>query len=71
MIYQLLMHFGNSPSKAFRITMNAEERMNQRLKLVREINSVKRAMVATDPSLARSVDKDPSLNWLCKDREMR
>ena len=67
MIYQLLMHFGNSPFKAFRIKMNAEERMNQRLKLVREINSLKRAMVATDPSLARSVDKDPSLNWLCKD----
>lgn len=24
-------------------------------------------MEAGDPSLARSVEKDPSLNWLCKD----
>jgi CRISPR/Cas system-associated exonuclease Cas4 (RecB family) len=67
MIYQLLMHFEETPFKAFRITMNANERKEQRDKLVREINSLKRAMEARDPSLARSVEKDPSLNWLCKD----
>jgi hypothetical protein len=66
MIYQLLMHFEETPFKSFRITMNAQERMNQRLKLVKEINSLKRAMEAGNPSLARSVHKDPSLNWLCK-----
>ncbi len=65
MIYQLLMHFDETPFKSFRITMNAQERMNQRLKLVREITSLKKAMEAKNPSLARSVDKDPSLNWLC------
>jgi hypothetical protein len=67
MIYQLLMHFEEAPYRSFRITMNAQERMHQRLKLVKEINSLKKAMEAGNPSLARSVDKDPSLNWLCKD----
>jgi CRISPR/Cas system-associated exonuclease Cas4 (RecB family) len=67
MIYQLLMHFDKTPFKSFRITMNAEERKEQREKLVREISSLKRAMEIRDPVLARSVDKDPSLNWLCKD----
>jgi hypothetical protein len=66
-LYQLLMHFGNTPFKAFPITMNAQERKDQRDKLVKEVNSLKRAMEAGDPSLARSVDKDSSLNWLCKD----
>jgi hypothetical protein len=42
-------------------------RKNQRDKLVKEINSLKRAMEAGDPSLARPVNNDPSLNWLCKD----
>lgn len=67
LIYQLLMHFGNTPFKAFKITMNAEERKEQRDKLVNEVNSLKRAMQARDPSLARSVYTDTSLNWLCKD----
>jgi hypothetical protein len=66
-LYQLLMHFGETPFKAFRITMSAQERRNQREKLVTEINSFKRAMDKGDPSIARSVEKDPSLNWLCKD----
>ena len=67
MVYQLLMHFDETPFRTFRITMSAQERMNQRLKLVREINSLKKAMEAENPSLARSVDKDPSLKWLCTD----
>jgi hypothetical protein len=67
LIYQLLMHFGQTPFKTFRILMNTQQRQAQRDKLVREINSLRRAMEAADPSLARSVDKDPSLNWLCKD----
>jgi CRISPR/Cas system-associated exonuclease Cas4 (RecB family) len=67
MLYQLLMHFGQTPFKTFRITMSAEERKAQRDKLVKEIDSLKKAMEAGNPSLARSVDKDPSLNWLCKD----
>jgi CRISPR/Cas system-associated exonuclease Cas4 (RecB family) len=67
MIYQLLMHFKETPFKSFRVTMNAQERRNQREKLVKEINSLKKAMEARDPSLARSVEKDPSLNWLCTD----
>ena len=66
MIYQLLMHFEETPFKVFRIKMNAEERKEQREKLVKEINSLKRAMEERDPSLARSVEKDPALNWLCK-----
>jgi CRISPR/Cas system-associated exonuclease Cas4 (RecB family) len=67
LLYQLLMHFGETPFKSFRITMNAEERRNQREKLVTEITSLKRAIEKGDPSMARSVEKDPSLNWLCKD----
>lgn len=35
-LYQLLMHFGETPLKAFRITMNAQ-RQAQREKLVKEI----------------------------------
>jgi CRISPR/Cas system-associated exonuclease Cas4 (RecB family) len=67
MLYQLLMHFGDTPFKAFKITMNALERRNQRKKLVTEINSLKKAIEKGNPSMARSVEKDPSLNWLCKD----
>ncbi len=67
LLYQLLMHFGEKPFKAFRIILNAQERKNQREKLVTEINSLKRAMEKGDPSITRSVEKDPSLNWLCKD----
>ena len=66
-IYQLLMHFGETPLRYFRILMNAQERKDQRDKLVKEVNSLKRAMEAGDPSLARSVEKDRSLNWLCKE----
>jgi hypothetical protein len=47
--------------------MSAKERKYQLNKLVKEINSLKRAMEKGDPSRARSVEKDPSLNWLCKD----
>jgi hypothetical protein len=67
MIYQLLMHFDKTPFKSFRVTMNAQERIDQRLKLVRETNSLKRAIDAGDPSLARPVYNDPSLKWLCND----
>jgi hypothetical protein len=61
------MHFGETPFKAFRIMLNAQEREGQRDKLVNEVNSLKIAMQASDPSLAKSVSEDPTLNWLCKD----
>jgi hypothetical protein len=67
LIYQLLLHFKETPFKSFRITMNAQERKDQRDKLVIEIDSLKKAIEAGNPSLARSVEKDLSLNWLCKD----
>lgn len=67
MMYQLLMHFEETPFKSFRVTMNAQQRQAQREKLVTEINSLKKAMEAGDPSTARSVEKDPSMNWLCRD----
>jgi hypothetical protein len=66
-LYQLLMHFGNTPFKAFKITMSAKERKEQLDKLVDEADSLKRAMKARDPSLAKPVYDDPKLNWLCKD----
>ena len=67
LLYQLLMHFGNTPFKAFRITMNAQERKNQLDKLVKEASSLKIAMEARDPSLAKPVIDDSALNWLCRD----
>ena len=67
MLYQCLLHFGETPFKAFKISMNAQERKDQRYKLIKEVNSLKRAMEAADPSLARSVIEDPALNWLCED----
>jgi hypothetical protein len=66
-LYQLLMHFGNTPFRTFHILMNAQQRKDQRDKLVKEVSSLKRAMEAGDPSLARSVRQDPDLNWMCKD----
>jgi CRISPR/Cas system-associated exonuclease Cas4 (RecB family) len=66
-IYQKLMHFGNAPFKTFKITMTAQERKEQLDKLVDEADSLKRAMEARDPSLARPVYNDPKLNWLCKE----
>jgi hypothetical protein len=47
--------------------MNAQERKDQRDKLVKEVNSLRSAMETGNPSLARPVNNDPSLNWLCKD----
>jgi CRISPR/Cas system-associated exonuclease Cas4 (RecB family) len=66
-IYQLLMHFGNAPFKTFKIAMTAQERKDQLDKLVDEADSLKRAMDARDPSLAKPVYDDPKLNWLCRD----
>jgi hypothetical protein len=48
-LYQLLMHFGNTPFKTFQILMSAQERKDQRDKLVKEVLSLKRAMEAGDP----------------------
>jgi hypothetical protein len=67
MIYQLLMHFDRTPFRSFRIIMNEEQRKEQREKLLRETSSLKKAMEVRDPALARAVDKDSSLNWLCRD----
>lgn len=66
-LYQLLMHFGNTPFRTFHILMNAQQRKDQRDKLVKEVSSLKRAMEAGSPSLARSVRHDPDLNWMCND----
>lgn len=67
MLYQLLMHFGNTPFRAFKITMNTQERKYQLDKLVKEAASLKKALVARDPSLAKPVYNNPSLKWLCND----
>jgi hypothetical protein len=67
MLYQFLLHFGDKPFKAFRIMMDGQERYMQRNKLVKEIHYLKRAMEAGDPALARPVNDDASLNWLCKE----
>jgi hypothetical protein len=66
MLYQLLMHFGDTPFKAFKVTMNAQERKDQLEKLLEEADSLKRASEARDPSLAKPIIHDPALNWLCK-----
>jgi hypothetical protein len=42
MLYQLLLHFGETPFKAFKITMNVQERKDQREKLVKEIKHMRR-----------------------------
>jgi hypothetical protein len=47
--------------------MNAQERKNQLDKLVKEASSLKIAMEARDPSLAKPVIDDSALNWLCRD----
>jgi CRISPR/Cas system-associated exonuclease Cas4 (RecB family) len=65
-MYQLLMHFGNTPFRTFKITMTVQERKQQLDKLVKEATSLNRAMEARDPSLAKPVINDPALNWLCK-----
>jgi hypothetical protein len=61
------MHFGNTPFRTFKIMMTAQERKNQLDKLVDEANSLRLAMEARDPSLAKPVYHNPKLNWLCKD----
>jgi CRISPR/Cas system-associated exonuclease Cas4 (RecB family) len=67
LLYQCLLHFGNTPFKAFKITMNAQERKDQLDKLVEEAENLKRAMEAKDPSLVKPVNNDPALNWLCRE----
>jgi CRISPR/Cas system-associated exonuclease Cas4 (RecB family) len=66
-MYQLLTHFGNTPFRTFKITMTPLERKEQLDNLVDEADSLKRAIEARDPSLAKPVYDDPKLNWLCKD----
>ena len=53
MIYQCIMHFGDSPWRGFKVTMTEQQRKDQLEKLVREITSLQNAMKAKDPSLAR------------------
>jgi len=67
MIYQCLMHFGDSPWRQFKVTMTEQQRKDQLEKLVREIGSLRNAMKANDPSLARGVYLDKDLKWLCED----
>lgn len=67
MIYQCLMHFGDSPWKTFKVTMTEQERQIQLEKLVREITSLQNAIKVKDPSLARGVHLDEDLRWLCND----
>ena len=55
MIYQCIMHFGDSPWRGFKVTMTEQQRKDQLEKLVREITSLQNAMKAKDPSLARGV----------------
>jgi hypothetical protein len=52
-LYQRLMHFGDRPFKAFKITMNEQERKEQLDKLVEEADSLKMALEFRDPSLIR------------------
>jgi CRISPR/Cas system-associated exonuclease Cas4 (RecB family) len=66
MLYQLL-HFGSTPFRAFKISMNTQERKYQLDKLVEETTSLKKALEARDPSLAKPVYDNPSLNWLCRE----
>ncbi|MDQ6863015.1 MAG: Dna2/Cas4 domain-containing protein [Thermoproteota archaeon] len=67
MIYQCIMHFGDSPWREFKVTMTEQQRKDQLEKLVREMTSLQNAMKAKDPSLARNVYLDKDLNWLCKE----
>jgi CRISPR/Cas system-associated exonuclease Cas4 (RecB family) len=67
MVYQCLMHFGNSPWRRFRVTMTEQQRKDQLEKLVREMISLQNAMRAKDPSIARGIYLDNDLNWLCKE----
>jgi len=67
MIYQCIMHFGDTPWREFKVTMTEQQRKDQLEKLVKEIRSLQNAMKAKDPSLARSVHMDNELNWLCKE----
>jgi hypothetical protein len=67
MVYQCLMHFGSSPFRLFRVTMNEQQRLEQLEKLVKEIGSLQDARKAKDPSLARNVYLNKELNWLCRE----
>ena len=51
MIYQCIMHFGDSPWKRFKVIMTEQQRKDQLEKLVREITSLQNAMKEKDPSL--------------------
>jgi CRISPR/Cas system-associated exonuclease Cas4 (RecB family) len=66
MIYQCLMQFEGDSWRQFPIHMNKKQRNEQLKKLVREITSLQNAVKEKDPSLARDVNSDVDLNWLCK-----
>jgi CRISPR/Cas system-associated exonuclease Cas4 (RecB family) len=66
-IYQCILQYGDNPFVCFEITMNQEERENQRKKLLKEIRSLQLAVIEKDPSKARGVFSDKEMNWLCRD----
>jgi hypothetical protein len=47
--------------------MTEEQRLDQLKKLTEEFNSLQQAVKLKDPSIARGVYSDGSMNWLCKD----
>jgi hypothetical protein len=66
-IYQCLLQFESNPFVSFEISMTEEQRLDQLKKLTEEFNSLQQAVKLKDPSIARGVYSDGSMNWLCKD----
>lgn len=66
-IYQCLLQFGDNPFVSFEISMTEIQRRDQLRKLSEEIQLLKQAIILKNPSIARGVFLDRSMNWLCKD----
>lgn len=64
-LYQLLLHFDETPFVAFDVTMTARDREVQLQYINSDIERFKASLINGDPSLSRHIAKDARYNWLC------
>ena len=66
-LYQLLLHFDETPFVVFPITMTARQREIQLQYIDSDIERFKASINNGDPSLSRHIANDARYNWLCND----
>lgn len=64
-LYQLLLHFEETPFVSFEVTMTPRDREVQLQYINSDIERFKASITNGDPGLSRHIAKDARYNWLC------